>query len=217
MKGDVFLTKHKYKHLIVSGTGEVSVEPDTAFISIGVLSEGKELGVIQEENATQTTKLVETLLRLGVPGNQIQTEDYRIEPLYEFRENKQFLLGYRVTHVLQVKLNDMTNIGQIIDEAVRSGANTVNSIRFTVENGDQYYLQALNLAVRDSHAKALSLTNAYGVHLYPIPLRVEEESYQVYPLSKVATFAAESTPIQPGRQKIEAKIKVEYCYYERVY
>ncbi|MBM6619467.1 SIMPL domain-containing protein [Bacillus suaedaesalsae] len=207
------MTQKKYKHLIVSGTGELSVQPDTAFISLGVMTEGKELEVIQKENASQTNNIIDTLLRLGIPREHIQTEEYLIEPVYEFRDNKQFLLGYRVTHILQVKIKDMTKIGQIIDETVQSGANTVNSIRFTVENAEKYYLQALNLAVQDAHAKALSLTNSYSVRLYPIPLRVEEESYQVYPLSKVTAFAAESTPIQPGMQKIEAKIKVEYFYY----
>lgn len=205
---------HKlYNQLKVYGTGEIFVQPDTAFISLGVTTEGKDLGTIQKENALLTNNIIETILRLGVPRELIQTEEYRIEPIYEFRDNKQFLLGYRVTHILQIKIKDTAKIGQIIDESVQAGANVVNSIRFSVENAELYYLQALNLAVSDAQAKAISLTNSYCVRLYPVPISIEEELYQVYPLGKVTAFAAEATPIQPGQQKIEARIKVEYCYY----
>jgi uncharacterized protein YggE len=197
----------------VFGTGEFFIQPDTALVSLGAVTEGKELSIIQKENATIINAVIDALIQQGIRKEFIQTEDYRIEPVHEFREEKQILFGYRVKHLLQVRVNNVNTVGDMIDSAVQKGSNVIQGIYFTVDNSDFLYNQALQKAVRDTQHKAITIATTIGVRLNPVPILIEEETTRVFPQGRLITFAAEATPIQPGQQKIEARIKAEYTYY----
>jgi uncharacterized protein YggE len=197
----------------VIGTGEVLIMPNTAQVILGVNTEGKELSFIQKENATIINRILATLARQGLTSNLIQTSDYRIEPIYDFKENEQFLRGYKVTHLLQVKIRDTNKIGDIIDSTVQSGANNITGIYFTTENEDHLYHLSLKKAMIDAYHKALSIADTFGVRLCTIPIIIEEETNRVFPAGRFVNFAAEATPIMPGQQRIEATLKAVYTYY----
>ncbi|MFZ3588827.1 SIMPL domain-containing protein [Bacillus sp. DJP31] len=198
----------------VYGTGEINVMPNQALITIGAVTEGKDLQAIQKENASIINLMIQQFTTLGIEQSLIQTADYRIEPVYEYREEMQLLKGYKVSHLLQLTVRELDKIGLLIDTAVKSGANNVTDIQFTVENDQLIYLQALQQAVVEAQTKAFSLAKQVGAQIHTIPYLIEEEpTNQVYPLGRYKTFAAaESTPIQPGLQTVTAKVRAEFYY-----
>jgi uncharacterized protein YggE len=196
----------------VVGTSETYIQPTTALVTLGAVTEGEELSIAQSENAKIINRVINTLIQLGTNKELIQTEDYRIEPLQEFQKEIQKLTGYRVTHRLRVQVQNVGTIGTLIDSAVQSGANSITSVYLTVENSQSIYTTTLKKAVRDSHKKALAIASSLGVRLAPVPSILEEESNRVYPANRFS-FAAETTSIQPGQQKIEARVKAEYTFY----
>ncbi|GGB67807.1 SIMPL domain-containing protein [Fictibacillus barbaricus] len=206
----------KPNRLTVTGEGTVTAASDEAIITIGVINESPNLSAAQKENADKTAAVIQALMSLGIPQSDIQTYVYRIEPQYNYENGQQIFRGYRVEHQLQVTVRDISKTGQVIDQAVAAGANSVSSIQFTVSNPNAFYNQALTIAIRNAQEKAISMARALQVTLQPVPVIVQELSQPLppRPIPFQAAMLAQSaeTPIQPGENKIMATVKVEFTY-----
>lgn len=210
-------TLSQQNHLIkVRGEGEIAVQPDTASVNLGVVTESKELIEAQQENSMTANKVIDSLMRLGIERNQIQTYDYRIEPDYEYEQGKQIFRGYKITHILQVKIEDLNIIGKVVDTAVQNGANYVANVQFTTRYKESYYQQALAIALNNASNKAKTIANTIRVTLNPTPILVTEGGEMIQPLEvQQAAFAkaVSTTQIQPGQLIIKASIAADYKYH----
>ncbi|MGG3560977.1 SIMPL domain-containing protein [Neobacillus rhizosphaerae] len=207
---------HQKGHLIkVTGEGEIAVQPDLASVNLGIITEGKELIPAQQQNAIQNTKVIQSLVELGIPQSHIQTFDYRIESDYDYEQGKQIFKGYKVTHILQVKIEDLTMIGKVVDNAVQNGVNYVSNIQFTLNNKEPYYQRALVMAVNNAIGKAKTIADSINVTLIPTPSLIVEGSIPIQPYSyqpETMVKAMSTTPLEPGQLKIKANISAEFHY-----
>ena len=145
----------------------------------------------------------------------IQTFDYRIESDYEYDQGKAIFRGYKVTHLLQVKIDDLSLVGKVIDTAVQNGANFVANVQFTTKYKEAYYQQALALALKNASNKATTIANTLRVTLNPTPILVVEVGDTVQPFeSQHVAFAkgVSSTQIQPGQLLIRAIVSTDFRY-----
>ncbi|GEN34497.1 SIMPL domain-containing protein [Aneurinibacillus danicus] len=198
----------------VSGEGTLSVTPDRAIVVLGAITESKDVSTAQKENAETVSKIINSILRLGIPKENIKTSDYRIDIQYDYEDGKQILRGYKVTHLLQITIDKIEQTGLVIDTAVNSGANSVSAIKFTVAQPNIYYNQALSLAINNAQQKAVTMAKTLGVTLNQIPNRIQEVSGAPEPVPYQASLYAMSaaTPVQPGQVEISAEIRTEYSY-----
>ncbi|MEW9049686.1 MAG: SIMPL domain-containing protein [Neobacillus sp.] len=208
--------KQKSNRLKVSGEGEVAVPPDLVSVHLGVITESKELISAQQQNAAIAEKVINTLVSLGVDKQQIQTFDYRIDSEYDFDQGKQTFRGYKISHIFQVKLKDLSLIGKVVDSAVQNGVNYVSNIVFTSSKNELYYQQALAAAIQNAIVKANTITNTLKVTLIPTPIHLEENSVSpIRPFDSVqVSYAKGITPtqIEPGQLVIKASITAEFTY-----
>lgn len=201
--------------LEVTGEGEISVTPSLAFVNLGVMNEGKELVEAQQQNSAAINRVIQTLLTLGIPRNSIQTFDYRIDSQYDFDHGKQLFRGYKVTHLLRVKIGVLSSVGKIVDMSVQAGANYVANVQYSAANNRAYYLKSLSAAIFDAQQKAKSIAATLKVTLESTPLSIIEESktdssvtLQSFPVVKGIT----STSFEPGQLLIKAKITAYFRY-----
>ncbi|MDF2788432.1 MAG: hypothetical protein K0S80_1530 [Neobacillus sp.] len=214
--GQSNILKQRSYLIKVRGEGEIAVQPDTASVNLGVVTESKELIEGQRQNSMAANKVIDSLIRLGIDRNQIQTFDYRIESDYDYDQGKQIFRGYKITHILQVKIEDLNVIGKVVDTAVENGANYVANVQFTTRYKESYYQQALTIALNNASNKAKTIANTLRVTLNPTPILVIEESNTIQPyesqqfaLAKVSS----TTQIQPGQLIIKASVAAEYKYH----
>lgn len=219
--GDDYNTKDKdnmvnRNRFIVYGKGIVNVKPDSAEVIIGVITENVQLETAQQENASITTQVINSIISIGVLPNQIQTESYTIRTEYDYIDGKQVFKDYEVSNNLKILITDVRSIGEIIDTAVKNGANNVNSINFIVSNDKRYYYQSLIMAVTDAQNKANVMANKLNVRLDPTPVQIRELSRDNIAPLQSATFksASISTPIEAGENKIISEVEVIFRYSE---
>lgn len=207
-------TQPKSSVMEVLGEATVTAAPDQAQIVLGAVTEGPVLRTVQAENAAIITNVIQSLISIPIPREKIQTEDYRIEVQYDYQDGKQVFRGYKVTHLLKITTEKVSQTGMIVDTAVSQGANTVSSIRFTMANPGIYENQALTLAVRNARQKAMALAQALEVTLSAVPSEVQELSRTAAPVPFKASLFAESasTPIQPGEITVYAAVRVRYPF-----
>ena len=198
----------------VFGKGKVSVKPDTAEVVIGVITENVQLEVAQEENAKVTAQVIDSIKRIGVLPRYIQTESYNIRPNYDYIEGKQVFRAYEVSNYLKVIIKNINITGEIVDTAVKNGANTVSGITFIVSDQTNHYYEALRFAVEDAQNKASVIANELKVKLNIVPIQISEhDKGTITPLTVMTTkYVSTGTPIEAGENEITADIEAVFVY-----
>lgn len=201
--------------ITVTGSGVVETSPNYVQLQVEVRTEGEEVQPTQAENAEIMNRVIESLLALNIPREQIQTAAYNVFPQYDFIEGKQVFRGYLVTNAIRIKIADAEKVGIVIDTAVANGANSVSSIQFGLENPELVYQQALMKALQNAQTKAQTIAQTMKLSLHPQPISIVEEQQQNGPeLYRTFSMASSQagTPIEQGEITITANVTVKYQY-----
>ena len=194
-----------------SGEAVVTAKPDRAQIDIGVVTQADNSQNAASKNATQLGAVLAQLKQLLGTGADVKTISYSLSPNYRYPTGggEPTIIGYTATNVVRVTLDDLTQVGKVIDTATGSGANRIQSLQFTLKNRETVEAQALTEAARNARKKADTLAAALGVNILRI-LSVSESSPVIVPVRSVAYARAEatSTPIESGTIEVQATVSL---------
>ena len=202
--------------ITVSGEAEVSGKPDTARLSAGVLSQAPTAAAALTANTTAMNRVFATLKMAGIPDNKIQTSNFSVQPQYPpFRPDApepRNIIGYQVSNQVSVTVDDLTKVGPALDALVRSGANQVGEISFSIANPKPLAERARSLAVADAIAKARTLAMAAGVNLGPLLSIQEGSAIRPVPMFARAALAAAPAPppIAAGEESVSVNVTMTY-------
>jgi len=205
--------------LAVNGEGIVSVTPDMAYINIGVETEDADASIAQADNAKLMTSVKKAIMNAGIDEDDMQTMNYSIYKSYNYYDDREREEVYKASNTLKITVRDLDNLGNLIDVASKSGANQINSIQFTVEDEEQYYQEALVLAMQNAEGKADAILGTMN-KTTGTPVKISESSFGGGVLRETGgiAFSAKadsmnySTPIQAGDIQVTANVSVEYDY-----
>ena len=211
MENSQIISTNEHNTMILTGKGQVTAVPDLAILRLGVQTSGENLVDIQNENARISQAVLQSLQQLSI--TDINTYEYDINKVFEYEDGKQIDKGYSVRNILEIRTNNLAQVGYVIDTAVYYGANIVDLIEFDIFDKEAYYLQALNLAIENAIRKADSIATNLGLSNAPTPIRIIEISTTPVPTrlldSREGAFTA---PIEPGSKQIEANVNIQFIY-----
>ncbi len=199
--------------IVVSGEGVVKVTPDQAWVRIGAESRSKNSREAQQRNAELMTAVQQKIAALGIPKDAVKTVGIDLQPEFDYQNGRQTLRGYVARNTIEVRIDDFAKVGDVLDAAVSSGANTVHGLRFDVKNRDAVEKQALQRAVANGMTKAQTIAGAANRAVDRL-IRIEEQFVGGPPqpmmeravMSRMAADA--STPVEAGEIEIRAMVRV---------
>lgn len=204
----------------VNGEGKVTAVPDVAILRVGIESQEATVAQAQDEATVAMNGVMEALEDEGVKDEDIQTQYFNIHRVTRWDNDNQreIVLGYRVTNVVTAKIRDVAGAGAVIDAVAVAGGDLtrIDSISFTIDDPTPYYEQARELAVVDAAAKAKTLADTADVKLGK-PTYISESSYMPGPVYRGDMIAmAEAapqmeTPISPGEMEITTNVQMAYA------
>jgi hypothetical protein len=209
--------------LTVSGTGTLSLAPDTAFVTLGMETAGKVLAETQEQNAAAMQKVMERVLQSGIEKERIQTSSFTVTPRYKPQPpprssdvvpGEPEIIGYTVSNMLTVEVRDLEKVGKVIDTALTAGANRFHGLHWALRDERLPRLRVLKMAAAQAREKAQALGEALNVKLVRI-LTANESGVHVIPprpfiAREMAGAGQASVPIAPGELKVEASLTLVY-------
>lgn len=153
----------------VYGTAAVSLLADIADIQIGASTKAKTVVEAQQKNDVILHGILDALLALGIPKEDIVTSQYNVlfntgDSLISYASSL-LDVRYEVSNMLSVTIRDLSLIGAVIDGASAAGANTIYGLSFSSSQSSQAQEKALALAFEDGNAKAAVLAAAAGKEL----------------------------------------------------
>ncbi len=200
----------------VTGTGKVDAVPDVANITMGVETQNQDANTAMEQNNQQMQALITTLTDNGVPESNIQTQTLQLYPQYQQTNQtnpnvEPTIVGYQATNTVNVRVTDLSKLGDLISAAVGAGGNTIQQISFEVSDPSTYLTQARQAAWADAQQKADQLAQLGGATLGQV-MTINEASSSPVPVLRMQPVAqaAAAVPIQPGSQTIEVDIDVTW-------
>jgi len=204
----------------VVGEATSRVEPDTATLTISVVTQSGQALTAQQENARKS-KAVADAVKAKAASAEIKTSDYTLQPQYDYRDNKlPKIIGYNARNSVIVTMTDLEGVGAVIDAASQAGANGIGDISFTLKETSPARGQALADATQQAMNKAKSIAQALGGRVSRV---VEEneastvsggafnaykyESSAGLSMQRAATALAE-TPVAGGPLSIKANVQL---------
>jgi uncharacterized protein len=161
----------------VQATGEatVSAKPDQATIDIGVVTQGATAASVAAQNAAQTDAVLADLRKMLAANDQLKTTSYSVRPNYLSPKpgTPARITTYTATNIVGVTLNDLTQVGKVIDAVLQSGANTIQKLEFGLKNPQAARSQALREAATQAKASVEAIAAGLGVHVLRV-LSAEE-------------------------------------------
>ncbi|MDQ4022958.1 MAG: SIMPL domain-containing protein, partial [Thermoproteota archaeon] len=211
--------------LSVSGNAFTKVKPDRVVISIGVETTDKTAKASLAANSELMNKIIIALRNLGIKENETSTSSFTISPNYNYTESGTILniTGFTVTNSIQIDSSTLANISSWIDAAVASGANSINSIDFTISN--KILEDTKNMLIKDAIAnaeeKADIVSSALGLKVNGLKsITVGEFGYIQPPQPFMAKgFEAAgggaapttiTTPILAGEQEVSGSVNIVF-------
>src|SRR2546421_4223706 len=201
----------------VAGEATTRVEPDTAVLTVAVVTQNTQAVNAQQENARKSEAVAAAVKPTAGSSVEIKTSDYTLQPQYDYRDNRlPKIVGYNARNSVIVTMTDLKNVGAVIDAASSAGANSIDGIAFVLRQTSPARGQSLAEASQQAMNKANSIAQALGGHV----LRVVEENegstvrveglniYDSNGMLNAETTKLKPTPIASGELSIKSNVQL---------
>ena len=199
--------------VLVAGDSIVQAQPDTAILTVSVVTQAQRALDAQQQNANRSDEVVRALKNAAGAGAEIKTSGYSLQPQRAYKEGQQpTITGYEARNSVTVTLADLTKVGPVIDATTQAGANDVAGIAFTLRKDRPARDQALAEATREAVSKAQVIAQALGGRMVRI-VEVQEEGVErprpMYDsMQTMRAGVAAATPIEIGTLDITSRVQL---------
>jgi uncharacterized protein YggE len=206
--------------VFATGSALTRLAPDRVLISIGVETTDKTASDALSLNSGLMNNIISELRSDGLKPNETRTSFFNIFPLYNYTESGTRLnvSGFTVTNTVQIESSNLDNVSQWIDTAVASGANSINSIDFSVTEKklEDTRSKLITDAIGNAKQKAEAAASAVQLSITGVKSIVVDGTTNIPPLPPQPFFrdsvsaqggtASSSIPIIPGEQEVSVSV-----------
>ena len=199
----------------VSGDASISVPTDQARVAFAMETRAETAAEAASANATAMDRVLSALRAAGLPGLDLETFGYSLQPQYSTDQQRvRSIVGYVAQNNVRATVDDVDAVGRVIDAAIGAGANRVASIAFSASDTEEAEAQAMTEAVRAARTEAELIAGALGYRLGP-PLEVHGGAQRPGPtpmaFAEMARVQAVQTPIEAGDQTVTANVTIRFA------
>ena len=198
--------------VVTTGTGEIRAAPDRAVVTLTSEARAKTAKDAQQQEAQATTAVRKLLADMKIPNESVRTTSYDLQPEFDYVQGKQIPRDFLARHALEVRVDDLGQLGELISNAVDAGSAAVSGIQFDVKARDQLERDALKKAVEDARARADAAAAGAGTSVTSV-IKVEEQRQfepprpRMFARAEMAAAAAPvATPVAEGEVEIKSTV-----------
>jgi len=143
--------------ITVVGQGTAYGQPDQATVVVGVDTFAETVGEATAQNQTTLDNVMAALAAAGIANEDIQTTNYSLYAEQVYGDNgPEGIAGYRVSNQVNVKIRDISLVGDVLGAVTEAGANAIYGVNFSVADPAALEAEARALAMQDAAERAAS-------------------------------------------------------------
>jgi len=205
--------------VITVGRGEVELKPDRARIEFGVETRAQTAAAAAAENSHRQRAVLDTLQRIGIGAEQIQTANLQVTPemVYPGQGQPPKVSGYVARNSVRLEVLKLEQTGSLIDAALARGATNIAGLQFYSSRATEARREALAKAVVSARLDAEAMVKAAGYQLGAL-IEISGSSAPEGPVFASMDLArprmaalSEPTPVNPGELKISEVVTVRWA------
>ncbi len=197
--------------MTITGSGSASAAPDIATVMTGVESFAPTAAGALAENSERMAQILGVLMDAGIAQTDIQTSNLSVSPRYNDRKmrSEHQVAGYQVRNGLNVRVRDISSLGEVLDAIVSTGANRIDGVSFGFADSTDLRRKARMAAVQDARSTAEIYAAAAGVRLGGV-LSISDGSAAPQPRGgfAMAEMARSAVPIAVGESSISDTVRI---------
>lgn len=205
----------------VSGEAVVKATPDRARVAVSVVTRAASAREASEANARASKAVLDKLREAVRAPGEVRTAGYDLAAEYDYSQQRAggqapALVGYVSTNRFAIVSADLAGVGALIDAAVGSGANQIDSIGFFLDDEEAARREALLGAGKKARAEAETVAQSLGVGLGDVLDASTASGVTPQPMfgrekAMMMDASAPSTEVVPGSLQISASVTVTFA------
>ena len=201
------------RFISVTGSGTVYLDPDIAYLYVGVHVEDRDVSTAVSTNNLRLQSLIGALVSQGVAPEDIQTSNFSVWSQEAWDEFGVSYTKYSVDNTVYITARDLSQLGDLLNAVVEAGANNISSVSFDVADKTAALAQARKLAMENADALASELATTAGLKVGEVQSITYTEYYSspYYGMGGGgAAMETSAVPIQPGQLNFSVTVNVTY-------
>jgi uncharacterized protein len=205
----------------VGADGKYEAEPDTALMQFSISAQEDNLQAANAR-ATKAAEQVRQLLRNnGLDPKEAQVGMFSVQPVYDYKNPKRKLVGYRVDTSITIKFKDFSKIGPITQGLADMDVTGNQSLSYVLDDMDAAKIKAVEDALHRAHDEANAVARSSSRTLGELSYASVDTYEQPRPrpmmmaAAPMAMKSADSTPAPTeefGAQKVTVTAHVNAMY-----
>jgi len=186
----------------VGADGKFEAQPDTALLQFNISAQ-EDSSKAAYERASKNAEQIRQILRAnGVDPKSAEIGYFSVEPVYDWKQAKRKLVGYRVNASTTLKLKDFNKIGPILQQLADTDVTDNQALNYTLENIDAAKQKAVEDAYRRANDSAATIAKAGGRTLGELSYASVDTFEQV---RVIANMARGPAPMMAGALKVQSE------------
>ncbi len=191
--------------VFVGADGKFEADPDTVLVQFNISAQNETLPAASDR-AKQAAEQVRDLLRKnGLDPKLAQIGQFVVSPVYDYKNPKRKLVGYRVNSSISIKFQDFAKVGPLTNDLFNLDVTDSQSVSYILEDMDAAKVKAVEDAMHKTRqlaqAVAQSSSHTLGTLSYA-SVDVSEPGPIMRPMMmKASAMGAGAAPPAPATEE----------------
>lgn len=180
--------------------GKFESAPDTAVLRLDIAAQDDSSRAAYNKAVGAADRVRQALKDNGIDAKAMQIGFYSVQPMYDWKNPKHKVTGYRVSTNLTLKLRDFSKIGAVIEQTADIDSMQNQSLSYTLEDVEPAKAKAAEDALRKARNQAAAVVTAGGRTLGELlyaSVDVNQQVIMPLPMMKRAAVSGAAMPEAP--------------------
>jgi uncharacterized protein YggE len=202
----------------VGADGKFEADPDTILITFGISAQEASSQEAYNHASKSAEQIRDLLRKNGIEPKTAEISYFALQPVYDFRNPKRKLVGYRSNSSVSLKLKDFTKLSSILQGLTDLDITENQQISYILDNMDEAKTKAAQDALRRARQEATAVAGSANHTLGDIVYISVDTQEQPRPMpimayAKVASANGQPAPTEEfSAQKITVSAHVNALF-----
>jgi uncharacterized protein YggE len=144
----------------VAADGKFESAPDTAVIQFDISVQEDSSQAAYQHASADAAQVRQVMHANGIEPKAATIGFLSVQPIYDWKNPKRKVVGYRVTTDVKLKLKDFSKIGPITQQLADANVSETQTLNYTLEDMDEAKTKAIEDAYRRARNSAETMARA---------------------------------------------------------
>jgi uncharacterized protein len=148
--------------VLVGADGKYEADPDTVLVQFNISVQNESLQTANQQAKQAAEQVRELLRKNGLDPKLAQIGQFVVSPVYDYKNAKRKLVGYRVNSSISIKFQDFSKVGPLTEDLFNLDVTDSQSVSYTLEDMDAAKVKAVQDAMRKTKQLANAVAESSG-------------------------------------------------------